>query len=142
MRHDNPIPTLSHDDMNEGEFLYVRSATGRYKVATDAQVLAAARVAAESLIAGCDLIDKPQTVKAYFRAKLGSLGHEAFAVLFLDNQLKVTEAGNPRYCQQSQDQAEYGCRALVRECPADLVDQAANAQTQHLVDDPRAVPTL
>ncbi|NYT79804.1 DNA repair protein RadC [Alcaligenaceae bacterium] len=97
MQHDNPIPTLSYDDMNEGQPLYVRSRTGRYKVATDAQVLAAARVAAESLIAGRDLMDKPQTVKAYLRAKLGNLGHEAFAALFLDNHLKVI-----RYMEMSQ----------------------------------------
>ncbi|NYT79524.1 DNA repair protein RadC [Alcaligenaceae bacterium] len=89
MQDDNPTQSLGYDNMNQGRPLYVRSKTGRYKIATDAQVLAAARAVAENLIAGRDLMDKPQTVKAYLRAKLGGLGHEVFAVLFLDNRLKV-----------------------------------------------------
>lgn len=89
MQDDNSIQALGYDNMNQGRPLYVRSKTGRYKIATDAQVLAAARAVAENLIAGRDLLDKPHTVKAYLQAKLGGLGHEAFGVLFLDNRLKV-----------------------------------------------------
>lgn len=89
MQDDNPNHALGYDNMNQGRPLYVRSKTGRYKIATDAQVLAAARAVAENLIAGRDLLDKPQTVKAYLQAKLGGLDHEAFGVLFLDNRLKV-----------------------------------------------------
>lgn len=79
---------LSYDNMNDAHALYVRSPGGRYRLATDDQVLAAGRVAAESLIAVSDPMAQPKAVARFFQAKLAGLGHECAAFLYLDTQLK------------------------------------------------------
>lgn len=88
MTHDTTA-ALGYDDMNIDRPLYVRSPSGRYQAATDSQVLAAARIAAESLISERAAMGNPQAVKRYFQAKLSGMGHEIAAVLYLDSQFKV-----------------------------------------------------
>ncbi|GAA0781115.1 hypothetical protein GCM10009108_22090 [Castellaniella ginsengisoli] len=82
---------LGYDNMNEAQTLYVRCTNGRYSVATDAQVLAAARAAAGNLIVIGPVMSKPERVKAFFQAKLCGLGHECAAFLYLDAQLQVIQ---------------------------------------------------
>src|SRR3546814_4735036 len=50
--------------------------SGRYRAATDSHVLAAARIAAESLISDRAAMGNPDTVKRYFQSKLSGMGHE------------------------------------------------------------------
>lgn len=89
MEHVNENAALGYDNMNAGQTLYVRSPSGRYQAATDSHVLAAARVAAESLISDRADMGNPNAVKHYFQAKLSGMGHEVAAVLYLNSQLKV-----------------------------------------------------
>ncbi|MGB6103056.1 MAG: JAB domain-containing protein [Pusillimonas sp.] len=89
MEHVNHNAALGYDNMNAGQTLYVRSPSGRYCAASDSHVLAAARVAAESLISDGADMGNPNAVKRYFQAKLSGMGHECAAFLYLDSQLKV-----------------------------------------------------
>ncbi|MER1941181.1 JAB domain-containing protein [Castellaniella caeni] len=93
----NSIAALSYDNMNDAHPLYVRSPNGRYKPATDDQILAAGRIAAESLIPATDMMGNPDRVAQFFQSKLAGLGHECAAFLYLDTQLKpirYIEQGN------------------------------------------------
>ena len=92
----NSIAALSYDNMNDVHPLYVRSPSGRYRPATDDQILAAGRVAAESLIATDEAMSKPGRVAKFFQSKLSGLGHECAAFLYLDSQLKPI-----RYIEQA-----------------------------------------
>jgi DNA repair protein RadC len=85
---DNNIAALSYDNMNETCALYVRSPAGRYKLASDEQILAAGRTAAESLVSSSSPVDQPTKVKQFFQAKLAGLGHECAAFLYLDSRFK------------------------------------------------------
>ena len=85
---DNNIAALSYDNMDETCTLYVRSPRGRYKLASDEQILAAGRTAAESLISQSSPVDQPTKVKQFFQAKLAGLGHECAAFLYLDSRFK------------------------------------------------------
>ncbi|HBT31827.1 MAG TPA: DNA repair protein RadC [Pusillimonas sp.] len=89
MEHVNHNAALGYDNMNAGQTLYVRSPSGRYQAATDSHVLAAARIAAESLIGDRADMGNPNAVKRYFQAKLSGMGHEVAAVLYLNSQFKV-----------------------------------------------------
>ncbi|MBV6306298.1 DNA repair protein RadC [Candidimonas humi] len=80
---------LSYDNMDAGQTLYVRSTSGQYQAATDSDVLAAARVAAETLIGEQVDMSNPGVVKRYFQAKLSGVGHEVAAVLYLNTRCKV-----------------------------------------------------
>ena len=92
----NSTAALSYDNMNDAHPLYVRSPSGRYKPATDDQVLAAGRIAAESLISTDDVMGRPGYVARFFQSKLAGLGHECAAFLYLDSQLKPI-----RYIEQA-----------------------------------------
>jgi len=85
---DNNIAALSYDNMDETCTLYVRSPSGRYKLASDEQILAAGRTAAESLVSQSSPVDNPTKVKRFFQAKLAGLGHECAAFLYLDSRFK------------------------------------------------------
>ncbi len=87
---------LGYDNMNDVHTLYVRSPNGRYRLASDDQVLAAGRVAAESLISVSNPMVQPARVVQFFQAKLAGLGHECAAFLYLDAQLKPI-----RYIEQA-----------------------------------------
>ncbi|WP_368644369.1 RadC family protein [Castellaniella ginsengisoli] len=87
---------LGYDNMNDVHTLYVRSPSGRYRLASDEQVLAAGRVAAESLISVSNPMAQPARVVQFFQAKLAGLGHECAAFLYLDAQLKPI-----RYIEQA-----------------------------------------
>ena len=84
----NSTAALSYDNMNDVHPLYVRSPSGRYKLATDDEVLAAGRAAAESLISTASAMFTPERVTQFFQSKLAGLGHECAAFLYLDTQLK------------------------------------------------------
>jgi len=92
----NSIAALSYDNMNDTHPLYVRSPSGRYKPATDSQILAAGREAAVSLISMENAMGNPQRVRSFFQSKLAGLGHECAAFLYLDSQLKPI-----RYIEQA-----------------------------------------
>lgn len=133
MEQDNNAQALGYDDMNETQTLYVRSTQGRYSVATDSQVLAAARVAAASLIADGALLDAPGRVKAFLQAKLGGLGHECAAVVYLDSQLKVI-----RYIEHAQ-----GTLSQASVYPREIVKTALRLNAAALVlshNHPSGVP--
>lgn len=103
---------LGYDDMNEAQPLYVCSAAGEYQIANDAQVLAAGRVAAKSLISTDDPMSQPRLMKEFFQAKLAGLGHECAAFLYLDTQLKPI-----RYIEMAQgtlSQASVYPREIVK----------------------------
>src|SRR5690606_40236381 len=85
----NSAAALSYDNMNDAHALYVRSPSGRYKPASDDQILAAGRVAADSLIATGDTMMNPGQVSRFFQSKLAGLGHECAAFLYLDSQLRA-----------------------------------------------------
>lgn len=80
---------LSYDDMNEAQTLFVMDNQGGYQVASHAQILAAGRAAACSLLAVGPVMGAPKATQQFFQAKLTGLDHECFAVLFLDAQLRV-----------------------------------------------------
>ncbi|GAA0782972.1 hypothetical protein GCM10009108_26480 [Castellaniella ginsengisoli] len=92
----NSTAALSYDNMNDAHALYVRSPSGRYKPATDSQILAAGREAAVSLISMENAMGNPQRVRSFFQSKLAGLGHECAAFLYLDTQLRPI-----RYIEQS-----------------------------------------
>ncbi|MGO3743943.1 MAG: JAB domain-containing protein [Alcaligenes aquatilis] len=109
---DNNIAALSYDNMNETCTLYVRSPGGRYKLASDEQILAAGRTAAESLVSSSSPVDQPTKVKQFFQAKLAGLGHECAAFLYLDSRFKPI-----RYIEQGQgtlSQASVYPREIVK----------------------------
>lgn len=89
MEHLTQSTALSYDNMDAVKALYVRSASGRYQAATDSHILAAARIAAESLIGDRVVMGNPDIVKRYFQSKLSGMGHEVAAVLYLNSQFKV-----------------------------------------------------
>ncbi|WP_417251933.1 JAB domain-containing protein [Castellaniella sp.] len=92
----NSTDALSYDDMNDAHPLYVRSPSGRYKPATDSQILAAGREAAVSLISMDNALGNPGRVRSFFQSKLAGLGHECAAFLYLDAQLRPI-----RYIEQA-----------------------------------------
>ncbi|WP_187329599.1 JAB domain-containing protein [Advenella mimigardefordensis] len=109
--------------MNEAQPLYVRSPRGRYRLATDSQVLAAARIAAESLIACGSQFNAPGRVKAFFQAKLCGLGHECLAVVYLNAQLKVI-----KYIERS-----HGTLSQASEYPREIVKTALRLNAAGLI---------
>jgi DNA repair protein RadC len=62
---------------------------GPAKRAEIAAVLEIARRALGQQLAEAPLMDAAETVKSYLRLHLGQLGHEVFAVLFLDARLRL-----------------------------------------------------
>ena len=82
---------LSFDNMDSGQPLYIKTAAGAYEVATPAEVLAAARKAADSLAVKAEAFTSPQEVKNFVVAKLAGLEHEVFGVIFNDTQNRLIE---------------------------------------------------
>src|SRR5690606_24842312 len=85
---ENQSAALSYDNMNTMPALYVRGPSGRYKLASDDEILAAGRVAAESLVPQAQPVDNPAKVRKFFQSKLAGLGHECAAFLYLDSRFK------------------------------------------------------
>ncbi len=72
--------------------MMVRDARGRrYRPATDEQILEAARQVVDRKMRRGNAFTSAPDVKAYLRTKLAGLEHEVFAVLFLDNKLRLIE---------------------------------------------------
>lgn len=74
---------------NDAVTLYVKESDGVYKIASDRAILAGARISANALLTKGMCCDQPDVVKDFLIGKLSGLGHEVFACLFLDNQLKL-----------------------------------------------------
>jgi len=123
MYQEGSVQALGYDDMNEAQPLYVRSPGGPYRLATDSQVLAAARIAAESLIADGSQFNAPAQVKKFFQAKLCGLGHECLAVVYLNAQLKVI-----RYIEHS-----HGTLSQVSVYPREIVKTALRLNAAGLI---------
>ncbi|MFA7669828.1 MAG: JAB domain-containing protein [Burkholderiaceae bacterium] len=85
---ENQTAALSNDNMNTMPALYVRGPSGRYKLASDDEILAAGRIAAESLLPQSQPVDNPVKVRKIFQSKLAGLGHECAAFLYLDSRFK------------------------------------------------------
>lgn len=66
--------------------LYVRAPNGRYRPATEREVLDGAATIYAQQIKGCDALTSPEATCAYLKAKLSGRVAEAFCVLFLDNR--------------------------------------------------------
>lgn len=82
---------MSQHFHNPDTSLLVRDARGHYHPATADQILSAARQAIDhKMQRGADF-RSPADVKAYLCAKLSSLDHEVFAVLFLDTRHRLIE---------------------------------------------------
>ena len=92
--------------------LYVKSATRYYKVASDDEVLEAARaVVGQRMQRGAAFSD-PQTAKTFFRDKLGGLEREVFALVCLDTRHRFIEYAE--LFQGTIDGAEVHPREVVR----------------------------
>ncbi|QBH19216.1 DNA repair protein RadC [Alcaligenes faecalis] len=85
---ENQTAALSYDNMNAMPALYVRGPSGRYRLASDDMILAAGRMAAESLLPQSQPVDNPVKVRKFFQSKLAGLGHECAAFLYLDSRFK------------------------------------------------------
>src|SRR5690606_11166816 len=85
---ENQSAALSYDNMNAMPALYVRGPSGRYRLASDDMILAAGRMAAESLLPQSQPVDNPVKVRRFFQSKLAGLGHECAAFLYLDSRFK------------------------------------------------------
>ncbi|HCI1651734.1 TPA: DNA repair protein RadC [Pseudomonas aeruginosa] len=82
---------MTHTVSSSNSPLMVRSPRGRYKPATDEQVIEASRHVIGRLFKRGTKFTSPKTVQTYLRTKLAPLEHEVFAVLFLDAQLRLIE---------------------------------------------------
>lgn len=82
---------LSFDNVDSGQPLYIKTTSGAYEVATPAEVLAAARKAADCLAIKGEAFTSPNQVKNFVVAKLAGLEHEVFGVIFNDNQNHLIE---------------------------------------------------
>lgn len=80
---------LSFENAHTQSNLYVRDSKGRYRLASPAQVMAGARVAADTLFKRGPCLNQPNVVGKFLVAKLAGLEHEVVAVLFLDSRLQL-----------------------------------------------------
>lgn len=80
---------LSFDNAHTPEDLYVRDNRGKYRQATPAQIMAGARVAADTLLKRGPCLNQPGVVGKFLVAKLAGLEHEVVSVLFLDSRLQL-----------------------------------------------------
>lgn len=69
--------------------LMVREASGTYRVATPAEILAAGREAAEVHYARGSNFGDPSAATGFFTAKLRGMDHEVFMVAFLDTRHRL-----------------------------------------------------
>ena len=68
--------------------LFIKNVRGRYRPATEEEILAAASVILEPRIVGTSL-ESPREALDFLRAKLARLPHEVFCCLFLDNRHRI-----------------------------------------------------
>lgn len=68
--------------------LFIKGARGRYRPATEDEILAAASTILEPRIVGTAL-ESPREALDFLRTKLGRLPHEIFCCLFLDNRHRL-----------------------------------------------------
>ncbi|HGW5374948.1 TPA: DNA repair protein RadC [Pseudomonas aeruginosa] len=82
---------MAQTSNSANSLLMVRGPRGRYKPATNEQVIDAARVVIGQMFKRGTKLTSPKIVQTYLRTKLATLEHEVFAVLFLDAQLRLIE---------------------------------------------------
>lgn len=68
--------------------LFIKNARGRYRPATEEEILAAAGTILQPRIVGTSL-ESPREALDFLQAKLARLPHEVFCCLFLDNRHRI-----------------------------------------------------
>ena len=68
--------------------LFIKNARGRYRPATEEEILSAASTILEPRIVGTSL-ESPRETLEFLRTKLTRLPHEVFCCLFLDNRHRI-----------------------------------------------------
>ena len=68
--------------------LFIKDVRGRYRAATEKEILTAASTILEQRIVGASL-ESPRETLEFLRAKLARLPHEVFCCLFLDNRHRI-----------------------------------------------------
>lgn len=71
--------------------LFTVGADGERQLATDADVVAAAKAILDKKIGRRDVIKSPETAKDYLAVQMGAYEREVFTVIFLDAQNRVIE---------------------------------------------------
>jgi DNA repair protein RadC len=71
--------------------LYTTSPEGSLRPATDDEILEAAREILAAQVRRGRPLSSPRNTREYLRLHLAPLGHEVFAILFLDNRHRVIE---------------------------------------------------
>jgi len=71
--------------------LFTRDESGQYLPASAMRILEIARIVADDIVTRDMKFNTPACTGQFLVAKLGSLTHEVFAVLFLDNQHQLIE---------------------------------------------------
>ena len=82
---------LSYNNMDNYKTLYIRDDVGQYQVATTEDILATARYVADEILADRVVCDHPLKNKEFLISKLGGMGHEIAAFLFLDTRYQLIE---------------------------------------------------
>ena len=79
------------DASNGSSVLLVRDVAGTYRPAQVDEVLQAAQALLWQQMRGREVLNSPQTMRDFLRARLSGLEHEVFAVLMLDAQHALIE---------------------------------------------------
>ncbi|ANB18792.1 DNA repair protein RadC [Dokdonella koreensis DS-123] len=83
---------MSHESNSLATSLMVRDAAGRrYRPATDAQIIEAARQVVDRKMQRGEAFTSAADVETFLQTKLAGLEHEVFAVLFLDQRHRLIE---------------------------------------------------
>ena len=69
--------------------LYIQEITGRYRKATDDEILSTALETINKTFTPGTMIDNSPKTKDFLKLQLGGLAHEIFGVLWMDNQHRV-----------------------------------------------------
>lgn len=72
--------------------LFVGETGGAYRAASHLEVAEAARAMAGKLLKRGTALESPRAAQAYLQASLGSLPHECFTILWLDNRHRLIKA--------------------------------------------------
>ena len=96
--------------------LYTSNRQGTLRPATDDEILDAARAILAAQVHRGRPLTSPRHTRDYLRLELAPLGHEVFAILFLDNRHRVIEFA-PLF-RGTVDGASVHPREVVKECLA------------------------
>lgn len=84
---------MEEPDQGQGEFefgtLMIKDGRGRYRMATDQEILAAARAVMNRRLQRGVKLTSPDLTREFLQVRLGHHEHEVFAVIWLDNRHRV-----------------------------------------------------